>query len=186
MKGSSWMVCMAVAVVCGLLTSPMPADAAAFPLQGRYNIILSGVSVLDPDADGPAGPVTVGTSSVGTMRATRSGNIRGVKNTFNIGGCLILSQSGSGSYSSAGAIGTARVTLTVVDVRQGEDNACGPVLALANNVPDTVTYEFDFVVNQKRNNSNQIVDIVGVRLLDESGTIPLLGFESHGVARPVN
>jgi hypothetical protein len=86
-----------------VLLSQSQAEADAFPLSGRYNFLLNGFVLVDLDNDPNSSQFeAVPTSAVGWIAARRNGNVPNVRYTFNIGGCLVLDSSGSGTYNSNG------------------------------------------------------------------------------------
>jgi hypothetical protein len=141
---------VAVSVAC--LGAAMPAMAKPFTnasLRGLYSGTLTGF-LTEP---------FVPTWSSAFFRADGKGGITGVRATFNIGGCVILQQRGSGTYEVA-STGIGRATITVRTTDAVDTEACDPSTALP--VPQEAEFVFEFTINQVVPNASQTLDSLGL------------------------
>lgn len=114
------------------------------------------------------------------MRADGQGGISSVRATFNIGGCVILEQRGSGTYEVAlNGIGRATVTVTTTDAV--DTQACDPSNSLP--LPQEAELVFEFAINRVVPNAAQVLDGIGLTFVSTDPSSINFAFGTQGVLR---
>ena len=144
------------------------ADLNQASIQGSYSLSLNGTITF---AGGKS--LFLPTWSAGVVQADGAGNIVAGESMVNVGGCVILKQAGTGTYS-VNPNGTGRAEVQVTSEPVGALNAHCPTLQglLAENVQ----YAFDFVINAEG------LDVVVTSYDGPNG--PIAAFGASGQAKP--
>lgn len=177
-SGSRKLAPRALGAVVGLacLGLAMPADARFndASLQGSYVGAFSGTITYVPTDPGEIGvaDLAIPTWTVARFVANGRGQLRSVKVTYNIGGCVILELNGNGTYN------TDRFGSTTATVNLSPASNQTPAIFCAlpfDFSPGPVEFEFQSYLNQSAKNSNQTADGITTRfdVLDEDGQTSL-------------
>ena len=168
------MLMASAALSAGILTFAAvgTAEAADFnqgSIQGSYSLSLNGTITF---AGGKS--LFLPTWSVAVIQADGAGNIVAGEFVVNVGGCVILKQTGTTGTYSVNPNGTGRGEVQVTSEPVGAPNAHCPTLQglLAENVQ----YAFDFVINAEG------LDVVVTSYDGPNG--PIAAFGASGQAKP--
>lgn len=143
------------------------ADFTQSSIQGSYSLSSNGTLTF---AGGRS--LFLPTWSVGVFQADGAGNIVAGEVVVNVGGCIILKQTGTGTYS-VNPDGTGRAELQVTSEPVGAPNAhCPPLQGL---LAENVRYAFDFAINAEG------LDVVTTSYEGPNG--PIAAFGSSGQAK---
>jgi hypothetical protein len=145
------------------------ADFNEASVQGPYSLFLNGTITF---AKGK--PLFLPTWSVGVIRADGAGHIVAAEAMVNVGGCVILKQAGTGTYS-VNPNGTGRAEAELTSELVGAPNAQCPSLDQGLLV-ENVQFAFDFAINADE------LDVVGTSWEGPNG--PIVAFGSSGQAKP--
>jgi hypothetical protein len=118
------------------------------------------------------------TWGVGRFRADGNGGLFGVEVTVNLGGCVIVRQSGSGEYTvERNGTGSGELNLTndIAEPVGGIDDPCPPLDA--GLLEDSISTSFEFVISEDG------FEFIGLDFKDAEGN-PITAFGSRGFARP--
>ena len=168
------------ATSCLILAFSQTAHANnAFPgftdraVKGPYTFHLEGVVTFVGGQ--PAG---LPTWAVGRFVADGQGNLSEIESTLNVGGCVVIRQTGDGTYAvERNGTGSAETTLTN-DVVEPVGGANAPCPALDTSLlAKQVGFSFEFAINP------QGLEIVGLDWTDANG-VPIVAFGSQGAAQP--
>lgn len=165
---------LAVVIACMCASSSVQAKPKKFTVKsfkGSYATALNGTIAF---AGGL--PVFLPAWFVGVIEADGKGAVSRVNGKLNVGGCVIVTQTGSGTYA-VNEDGTGAVSATVVNAPApvGTTNAPCPILGLA--FPPTVGLDIEFVIVDK-----ETLNGLAVSLKDAGGK-PIVAFGASGQAQ---
>jgi len=133
------------AFLVGVLTfaSAGHAQYSNASLSGPYAFNLDGMITFMAGQ-----PAMLPTWSIGTISADGAGTLTAIESVMNVGGCVIVRQSGTGTYTvAASGLGQASGQATTTAVEPiGTPNAPCPALDPAL-LPMTSTLRFEFVID---------------------------------------
>lgn len=156
-------------LVLGVGTVTEAAEFDEASVKGPYSLSLNGTITF---AIGE--PLFLPTWSVGVMRADGAGHIVTFEAMANVGGCAILKQAGTGTYS-VNPNGTGRVEVHLTLEPVGAPNAQCPTLDQELFL-DNAQFGFDFAINVDG------LDLVGISWEGPDGPISAGG--ASGQAKP--
>jgi hypothetical protein len=133
------------ALVTGVLmfASVGHAQFSNASLSGPYGFALNGTVTFTGGQ-----PAMLPTWATGTVTADGAGSLTTIESVFNVGGCAVVRQTGSGTYAvNANGLGQASGQMITSAVDQiGTVNAPCPALDPAL-VPATSTFNFEFSID---------------------------------------